>query len=55
MQRFGVLGCRMLSSMAPTIVTGADGKVILVAGAAGDPASESESGSEPESGSDFRI
>ena len=30
-------GKRMLSSMAPTIVTGADGKVILVAGAAGGP------------------
>ncbi len=27
----------MLSSMAPTIVTGPDGKVILVAGAAGGP------------------
>jgi gamma-glutamyltranspeptidase/glutathione hydrolase len=30
-------GKRMLSSMAPTIVTGKDGKVILVAGAAGGP------------------
>ena len=30
-------GKRMLSSMAPTIVTAADGKVILVAGAAGGP------------------
>ena len=30
-------GKRMLSSMSPTIVTGADGKVILVAGAAGGP------------------
>ena len=30
-------GKRMLSSMAPTIVTGADGKVVLVAGAAGGP------------------
>jgi gamma-glutamyltranspeptidase/glutathione hydrolase len=30
-------GKRMLSSMAPTIVTGADGKVLLVAGAAGGP------------------
>jgi gamma-glutamyltranspeptidase / glutathione hydrolase len=28
---------RMLSSMAPTIVTGPDGKVVLVAGAAGGP------------------
>jgi gamma-glutamyltranspeptidase/glutathione hydrolase len=30
-------GKRMLSSMAPTIVTGPDGKVLLVAGAAGGP------------------
>jgi gamma-glutamyltranspeptidase/glutathione hydrolase len=30
-------GKRMLSSMAPTIVTGPDGKVVLVAGAAGGP------------------
>ncbi|HMI86413.1 MAG TPA: gamma-glutamyltransferase [Polyangiaceae bacterium] len=30
-------GKRMLSSMAPTIVTGKDGKVILLAGAAGGP------------------
>ena len=30
-------GKRMLSSMSPTIVTGPDGKVILVTGAAGGP------------------
>jgi gamma-glutamyltranspeptidase/glutathione hydrolase len=30
-------GKRMLSSMAPTIVTGPDGRVLLVAGAAGGP------------------
>jgi gamma-glutamyltranspeptidase / glutathione hydrolase len=30
-------GKRMLSSMAPTIVTGKDGKVVLLAGAAGGP------------------
>jgi gamma-glutamyltranspeptidase/glutathione hydrolase len=30
-------GKRMLSSMAPTIVTGPDGQVVLVAGAAGGP------------------
>ncbi len=30
-------GKRMLSSMAPTIVTGPDGKVVLVAGGAGGP------------------
>ena len=30
-------GKRMLSSMAPTIVSGPDGKVVLVAGAAGGP------------------
>jgi gamma-glutamyltranspeptidase / glutathione hydrolase len=30
-------GKRMLSSMAPTIVTGPDGKVILVVGGAGGP------------------
>jgi gamma-glutamyltranspeptidase/glutathione hydrolase len=30
-------GKRMLSSMAPTIATGPDGKVVLVAGAAGGP------------------
>jgi gamma-glutamyltranspeptidase/glutathione hydrolase len=30
-------GKRMLSSMAPTIVTGKDGKVVLMAGAAGGP------------------
>jgi gamma-glutamyltranspeptidase/glutathione hydrolase len=30
-------GKRMLSSMSPTIVTGPDGKVLLVAGAAGGP------------------
>ena len=30
-------GKRMLSSMAPTIVTGKDGKVVLIAGAAGGP------------------
>lgn len=30
-------GKRMLSSMAPTIVTGPDGKILLVAGAAGGP------------------
>ncbi len=30
-------GKRMLSSMSPTIVTGADGKVMLVTGAAGGP------------------
>ena len=30
-------GKRMLSSMAPTIVTGPDGKVLLVAGGAGGP------------------
>ncbi|MBL0192637.1 MAG: gamma-glutamyltransferase [Myxococcales bacterium] len=30
-------GKRMLSSMAPTIVTGPDGKVLLIAGAAGGP------------------
>ena len=30
-------GKRMLSSMAPTIVTGPDGKVLVVAGGAGGP------------------